>query len=461
MRLGIHFMNFTHPDGGAAAARGGSGDTAVAAEAAGIDLFTAMDHWFQMEHFQTAFDPMLEGYSVLSFVAAKTERLRLGLLVTGVTYRHPGLLAKTVTTLDVVSGGRAELGMGAAWYEREHLALGVPFPPLAERFERLEEALQICGQMWSENDGPYQGKYYQLAETICVPPPIQQPRPPILIGGGGEKKTLRLVAKYADACNLFGSSVADVRHKLDVLRGHCDNDGRDYDVRSARRDHRPTEPDSGDLAAVPGGDGAVPRARHRPGGARARHAGPRGVCHHARREDRPPARRDGVASAMTSTGMTSTGGPMSSQADLTYGSYLRLDDLLSCQRPVTESHDELLFVIIHQVYELWFKQILHEAALLQDRLEDGDSAGALASLRAGSPRYSRPWWDSLDILETMTPRQFAAFRPELGASSGFQSTQYRYLEAVLGRRDFAVSFLEGDPGLARIVARRPLYASLL
>jgi F420-dependent oxidoreductase-like protein len=183
-----------------------------------------------MEHFADAHDPMLEGYSVLNFVAAKTERLRLGLLVTGVTYRHPGLLAKTVTTLDVLSGGRSFLGIGAAWYEREHLALGVPYPPVAERFERLEETLQICQQMWSDNDGPYDGKHYQLAETICVPRPLQQPRPPILIGGGGEKKTLRLVAKYADSCNLFASSTDDVAHKLDVLRGHCDAEGRDYDA---------------------------------------------------------------------------------------------------------------------------------------------------------------------------------------------------------------------------------------
>jgi len=229
MKLGIHFMNFTHPEGGQAL-RKAVGDTAVAADEAGINLFTAMDHWFQMEHFATARDAMLEGYSVLNFVAAKTERVRLSLLVTGVTYRHPGLLAKTVTTLDVLSGGRAMLGIGAAWYEREHLALGVHYPPVAERFERLEETIQICEQMWSDNDGPYEGKYYQLAETICVPPPLQSPRPPILIGGGGEKKTLRLVAKYADACNLFGSSVDEVAHKLDVLRAHCDTEGRDYDT---------------------------------------------------------------------------------------------------------------------------------------------------------------------------------------------------------------------------------------
>src|SRR6202034_583369 len=156
MQIGVHFMNFTLPDG-RAGLRAAVGDTAVAAEEAGVDWFTAMDHWFQMEHFATAHDAMLEGYSVLSFVAAKTERITLALLVTGVTYRHPGLLAKTVTTLDVLSGGRAMLGIGAAWYEREHLALGIPYPPVAERFERLEEALQICEQMWSEDDGPYNG----------------------------------------------------------------------------------------------------------------------------------------------------------------------------------------------------------------------------------------------------------------------------------------------------------------
>jgi F420-dependent oxidoreductase-like protein len=229
MRAGIHFMNFTLP-GGPASLRDAVGDAAVAADEGGISLFTAMDHWFQMEGFATARDPMLEGYTVLSFVAAKTQRVRLSLMVTGVTYRHPGLLAKTVTSLDVLSGGRAMLGIGAAWYEREHRALGVPFPPVAERFERLEEAVQICEQMWSDNEGPYEGKHYQLAETICEPPPLQSPRPPILIGGGGEKKTLRMVAQYADACNLFGSSVDAVRHKLGVLRDHCDRLGRDYDA---------------------------------------------------------------------------------------------------------------------------------------------------------------------------------------------------------------------------------------
>jgi F420-dependent oxidoreductase-like protein len=153
--------------------------------------------------------------------------MTLGLHVTGVSYRYPGLLAKIVTTLDVLSGGRAMLGLGAAWYEREHAGLGVPFYPIAERLERLEETLQICLQMWSDDDGPYDGTHYRLAETLNVPLPVQRPRPRILIGGGGERKLLRLVAKYADANNLFSSSPEDVRHKLDVLARHCEDVGRD------------------------------------------------------------------------------------------------------------------------------------------------------------------------------------------------------------------------------------------
>jgi alkanesulfonate monooxygenase SsuD/methylene tetrahydromethanopterin reductase-like flavin-dependent oxidoreductase (luciferase family) len=150
--------------------------------------------------------------------------------VTGVTYRPPGLLAKIATSLDVLSGGRATLGIGAAWYGREHEGLGVPFPPVAERFERLEETLRICLQMWDpQANGPFEGKHYRLAETLCVPAPVSAPRPEIMIGGGGEKKTLRLVARYGEACNLFASSPEEVRHKLDVLRGHCDTEGRDYD----------------------------------------------------------------------------------------------------------------------------------------------------------------------------------------------------------------------------------------
>jgi F420-dependent oxidoreductase-like protein len=186
-----------------------------------------MDHWFQMEQFASAHDPMLEGYTSLGFLAGHTERMTLSLLVSGVTYRHPGLLAKIVATLDVLSAGRAQLGIGAAWYEREHRGLGVPFPPLAERFERLEETLQICEQMWSDEDGPYEGRHHQLAETICQPRPIQAPRPRILVGGGGERKTLRLVARYADACNLFATDPQTVARKLEVLARHCEDIDRD------------------------------------------------------------------------------------------------------------------------------------------------------------------------------------------------------------------------------------------
>ena len=226
MELGIHFANFTLP-GGPAAIGPILSDTARAADEGGCATFTLMDHYFQMEEFADRHEPMLEGYTALGFLAGRTERLTLGLLVTGVTYRHLGLLAKIVTTLDVVSGGRAQLGIGAAWYEREHLALGVPFPPVSERFERLEETLQICHQMWSDDESPFEGKHYQLAETICSPRPVSSPRPRILVGGSGEQKTLRLVARYADACNLFAIEAAEVAHKLEVLDRHCADEQRD------------------------------------------------------------------------------------------------------------------------------------------------------------------------------------------------------------------------------------------
>ncbi|HEX9506752.1 MAG TPA: LLM class F420-dependent oxidoreductase [Acidimicrobiia bacterium] len=221
----------------------GLGHLAERAEAIGVRGLSVMDHFFQMEPVGPAEDPMLEGYTALGFVAGRTERLRLRLLVTGVTYRHPGLLAKTVTTLDVVSSGRAELGIGAAWYEREHLGLGVPFPPTSERFERLEEAIQICLQMWSDDDGRFDGQYYQLAETLCSPKPVSAPRPRILIGGGGERKTLRLVAQYADACNIMGSPDV-LAHKVDVLRRHCDAVGRDPNEIEITAIYRAIPPDA-------------------------------------------------------------------------------------------------------------------------------------------------------------------------------------------------------------------------
>jgi F420-dependent oxidoreductase-like protein len=225
MQLDIHVPRFTWP-GGSEAIGPTFASLAQTAEDIGVRTLSVMDHWFQMEMLWPAEEPMLEGYTTLSFAAAKTERLRFRMLVGGVTYRHPGLLAKTVTTLDVLSGGRAELGLGAAWYEREHRGLGVPFPPLSERYERLAETLQICLQMWSDDDGPFEGKRYQLAETLCSPRPVSSPRPRVLIGGGGERKTLRLVATYADACNFIGD-VEVVAHKVEVLHRHCDAVGRD------------------------------------------------------------------------------------------------------------------------------------------------------------------------------------------------------------------------------------------
>ena len=240
MNLDLHVSRFDWA-GGPSGIGPGVADLAQRAEAIGVRTMSFMDHWFQMDWMAPAEDPMLEGYTALGFVAGRTERLRLRLLVTGVTYRHPGLLAKTVTTLDVVSGGRAELGIGAAWYEREHKGLGVPFPPTAERFERLEETIQICLQMWSGKTGTFDGKHYQLAETLCSPLPVSQPRPRILIGGSGEKKTLRLVAQYADACNIFGGP-EDVAQKVDVLRRHCSDVGRDPNEIEVTAMYRDLEP---------------------------------------------------------------------------------------------------------------------------------------------------------------------------------------------------------------------------
>jgi len=225
MHLDLHVPRFAWP--GTPVSLGPTlTSLAQTAEAIGVRTLSVMDHWFQMEMMWPAEEPMMEGYTTLGFVAAKTEHLRVRLLVGGVTYRHPGLLAKTVTTLDVLSGGRAELGLGAAWYEREHRGLGVPFPPTAERFERLEEALQICLQMWSTDNGPFEGKHYQLAETLCSPQPVSSPRPRILIGGSGPRKTLRLVALYADACNIFGDA-SSIANSLTFLRRHCEDVGRD------------------------------------------------------------------------------------------------------------------------------------------------------------------------------------------------------------------------------------------
>ena len=231
MKLGLQVVQFNWPG---SPANIGSTLAAIGktADSAGFDSLWVMDHYFQMDMPQMGLhpqEPMLEGYSALSFLAAATERVRLGTMVTGVNYRYPGHLLKSVSNLDVLSGGRAYLGIGAGWYEREAKGLGFPFPPLKDRFEMLEEMLQIVKQAWSGDFSAYNGRHYQLAEPMNNPQPLTRPHPPILIGGGGEKKTLRLVAQYADACNLFAfMGVEGLKHKLNVLRQHCDDVARDY-----------------------------------------------------------------------------------------------------------------------------------------------------------------------------------------------------------------------------------------
>ncbi len=227
MKLGFHFADFTHgaePSGLAAQID----DFVSWVDEAGFDRLSVMDHYFQIPQLGPAEHEMFEAYGLLGYIAARTSRVRLGVLTSGVTYRNPGFLVKQVTGLDVLSRGRAWFGIGAAWFEREHAGLGTPFPPLSERFERVEETLRIAQQMWSDDNGPFAGEHYQLAETICSPRPVQQPRPPILIAGSGEKKTLRLVARYGDACNVRGESPEAVARLYGILRDHCEAEGRDY-----------------------------------------------------------------------------------------------------------------------------------------------------------------------------------------------------------------------------------------
>jgi F420-dependent oxidoreductase-like protein len=226
VQIGVQIPDFTFPNG---PAKLGADLAAIgrAADEAGFGFIAVMDHFFQIPVIGPADREMLEAYSTLAYLAGVTSRAKLLTLVTGTVYRHPGILAKTVTTLDVLSGGRAWLGVGAAWNEEESRGLGIPFPPVAERFERLEETLQICLQMWRGDQTPYQGKHYQLDRPLNSPQALTKPHPPIMIGGGGERKTLRFVAKYAQACNLFPGP--DLARKLDVLRAHCDAEGRDYD----------------------------------------------------------------------------------------------------------------------------------------------------------------------------------------------------------------------------------------
>ncbi len=229
MKIGLQIPRFTWA-GGNAEIRRTLIDIVKTAEKVGFHSVWVMDHFFQIPHVGNAEEPMLEAYNTLGFIAAVTDHVKLGTMVTGVVYRHPGILIKSVTTLDVLSGGRAYLGIGAAWFEREARGLGIPFPPLKERFEMLEETLQIAKIMWSQKQVPFHGQHYHLEEPINSPPPISQPHPPILIGGMGERKTLKFVAKYGDACNLFlfaGTNVLE--HKLKVLRNHCQDLGKNYD----------------------------------------------------------------------------------------------------------------------------------------------------------------------------------------------------------------------------------------
>jgi F420-dependent oxidoreductase-like protein len=225
MELGLHIADFTW-QGGAPALAENLVTLVKDAESAGVRRITVMDHLWQIAGVGPEEHEMLEAYTVLGFLAAHTERVLLHTLVTGVVYREPGLLAKAVTTLDVLSGGRAGLGVGAAWFEGEAKGLGLPFPAVSERFERLEETVRICLQMWSGDESPFEGSHYRLGRTLNQPAALSTPRPYLLIGGSGERKTLRLVAQYADACNLFPGP--DVQHKLDVLKRHCDEVGRDY-----------------------------------------------------------------------------------------------------------------------------------------------------------------------------------------------------------------------------------------
>jgi F420-dependent oxidoreductase-like protein len=247
MQIGLQIPDFTHQAG-----PGGLGadlaTVARTADDAGFDFIAVMDHFFQIGPVGPAERDMLEAYTTLGFLAGCTSRAKLLTLVTGAVYRHPGILAKIIATLDALSNGRAWLGIGAAWNEEESRGLGIPFPPVAERFERLEETLQICLQMWADDQSPYHGRHYQLERPLGHPLPVSRPHPPVLIGGGGERKTLRLVARYAQACNLFPGP--ELARKLDVLRAHCEAEGRDYDEITKTCYHRFDVGRNGERAAA-------------------------------------------------------------------------------------------------------------------------------------------------------------------------------------------------------------------
>jgi len=228
MKIGLQIDSFAWP-GGTASIGPTLARVARQADDVGFDSIWVMDHFFQIRGVGPAEDPMLEGWTTLGFLAANTSRARLGLMVGGVHYRWPGLWVKAATTLDVLSGGRAWLGIGAAWNQEESQGLGFPFPPLGERFEMLDETLQIAHQMFEGergSEGQFHGRQYHASRLMNSPQSISRPRVPIMIGGGGERKTLRLVAQYADATNVFGGPTA-IHHKYEVLRQHCEDVGRD------------------------------------------------------------------------------------------------------------------------------------------------------------------------------------------------------------------------------------------
>jgi len=227
MTLSLHMPNFNFPGVEPDGLFEHLAQIAQTAEESGFSSLTVMDHLHQIPNVGPRTNWMLEGNTILAGLAARTSRVSLGLLVAGVTYRNPALLAKMTTTLDIISGGRAILGLGAAWYEDEHDAYGFDFPPLKERFERLEEALRIARAMFTEEESSFDGRHYRTHNVLNNPRPLRGDIP-IMVGGSGERKTLRLVAQYADACNIFGD-VARFRHKLDVLERHCEDVGRDPD----------------------------------------------------------------------------------------------------------------------------------------------------------------------------------------------------------------------------------------
>ena len=230
MKFGLQHPNFSfdYKNEDTSQIVGSLKDLILIAENAGFDSFWVMDHFHQIKFVGSPDEPMLESWTTISALAGMTTKIKLGTLVTGIVYRHPAILAKISATLDVLSKGRLFMGIGGAWNQEESFAYGIPFPPTKERLLRLEEVIQIILKMWTKSTATFNGKYYQLKDAYCNPKPIQKPHPPIMVGGGGERNTLRIVAKYADACNLFGS-IETIKRKLSILKEHCKNVVRDYD----------------------------------------------------------------------------------------------------------------------------------------------------------------------------------------------------------------------------------------